>query len=258
MPVITHVKATREVIEGYASDDAAVAREDFCSFRDSLTLYGDDDFSRRHGFPLVYGWTPKYPAAAFGSFGTIPEEALYRSNFEAVRERFWEALGIELGSGSSDTFEIPAEDPRALALALVLDRRAESYPAFDDEAVSALESELIREGIDSYFRDDVIGAFDGDPAFDGVFSLPGERPDIHAARILEEAVRAIACDAVAYSGELYIDAIETHVSQMNGNHYRGVGGNAAGYARNLRADIGRERRAAFEEVYPPMFDAGRD
>lgn len=195
--------------------------------------------------PPVYGWTPKYPCASYGCFSGPPEEALFRSNYRVTLEVFKEA-GLEdcISAGTNETFEILASSTRAIALAESLEEDAAYYPVLDEGDYSDLETEIILEGIDSWFRDDLIEMFDHDPAFDGIFGREAD-PDGLAARRLEEEIRAIAFDAVAYSGELYVSSISEHVRNMSGSM-------SEGYAANIRRELAHDRRVEFERCQPAI------
>lgn len=201
MPGITHYKATRGNIEGYSAGDEWVTAKQYRRFVDGLFLYP----AYRDEWPARYGWTPGFPCAPYGSFGTIPEEALYRSNYEAMREAFNE-INADVETGSSDTFEILATDTHALALACLFEHQFEEYPVLDEDYMSEMESELTDEAYKSYGREDLIREFIRHPELDWIFDedtleIRNDQEDLRD--IVDPMLRGIGRSVVAYSGEMY-------------------------------------------------------
>ena len=246
MPVIRDYKTTADVVSDTAYD-ATVTAQEFERFLagDRVRIW-DDEYA--DGGALVE-WSPGIPAG-YPMYGTtVVDEALMRSNWDALREMITDAsmspddLGFDASMGQVD---IPRSDVRALAMACKIERDFSDYPVLDDEAMSHEETRLINEGIDEWFRDDVTRMFDEEPAFDGIFGRDVD-PDGLAARALEDEIRAIAYDAVSYCGELYIDSIARHVENTSG-------GTVEEYAARIRRDLAHERRVEFEKYQKPLMN----
>ena len=238
MPVAREYKANREIIGGNITDYVVSAEdfERFVSEHVTTAAWVDNE-------PSI-DWTPKYPAAKFGYFGSVSEEALYVSNFECIVEIFRDEIGVTLESGTDELFEFDASDSVAVALACYLDLRAEDYPVVDEDHYTQTKHDMILAGIDNGFRDDAIDAIDNTTELDGLFGRDVD-PDGLGARLLESEIQDIAFTCVSYSGELYLESIARYLKDNFGQ-------SVERYAATLRAILASERREIFETVQPPF------
>lgn len=268
MPTIKQYRTTRDKRE--ATGEELVNATDVLKFReDKLFLYPG-----WREEPAVYGWSPDYPCASYGHFGTIPDEALYRSNYDATLEVFKEELDLELETGSSDTFELPVDNMQAIALACRMNKDFSDYPVVDEERMSELENELTEEAYTSHGRDDLVKAL--------ATLLPAELAEElldedevreeykeHAEPYLKNMARSV----VGYSGDMYFgykskygeswESLEYALGEVTGGIW--LPGNKLGLeqlldglVRIIRAERIRAEREEFERYQSPLVTVEED
>lgn len=263
MPVIKFYKTTTENIGWYALGDEVVTVAEFKSFVSGLTLY--EPWSYNTYFEPVYGWSPGFPCAAYVPCTSILEEALYRSNYRMVHEEFKQRLGLELESGTSDTFEIPADNKNALALACRFELDLSDYPVVDEQDYSDLESELTSEAFEDYGKQDTIEKLcEMSEEFKAL--LINEDGEIYEdwQEIADPAIEDMARGFVGYCGEMYAsadsirDSIQSEIYPLPLEYNAPVAEFISAWLHTLKVDKAIKDQEVFEQTQPPLINVPRE
>lgn len=274
MPEIREYKISPAAIGDEAGHDTVDAREfkRWLASEERILDCGD-----------VYEWRPNFPAGYITYSTTISEEALMRSNWDAIVETFEDEIGIEDGEGewsfncSSGTLDLDKSDARiwnALALACKLDADAERYPVLDGERTSDEEYRLTEEAYSDYGRGELVDALetlsDIAPSLRDILddNLGDIRDDLRD--IAEPYLRRLADGAVNYGGEMYFGyrgdfrgertdswntleyALQEQFEDFRERPRPDLGELLARLVDAIRADKLRAERAEFEKHQKPL------